>query len=116
MEITQTIPTSLPASDTSGNRGRASAETRPTNPDKTVEKAARRAQSETTQPIETKAPAPDLREVKVELHIDEQTGEVYGRIVDQSSGDAIAELPAESLRQLAAHIRSQFDHLIDKSA
>ncbi len=116
MEITSTIPNSLSASETSGSRDRASAEPRPINPDKTADQTARTAQSENIRPIETNARLPDLREVKVQLHIDDQTGQVYGRIVDRQSGDEVAQLPAEDMRRFAAHIRSQFDHLIDKSA
>ena len=113
---TSTIPNSLSATEISGSRSRASAEPRTPNPDKTADQTARTAQSETTRTIETNARLPGLREVKVQLHIDDRTGEVYGRIVDRQSGDEVAELPAEDVRRLAAHIRSQLDHLIDKSA
>lgn len=58
---------------------------------------------------------PKVPRVRLELHIDEDTNQVFGRIVDTETGEEIRQIPAESIRHLQAISREMFVELIDET-
>lgn len=55
-------------------------------------------------------------QTKLQLDIDEAAGEVYGRIVDKTTGKAIAEVPSREVRALMARARELLGPLCDVKA
>jgi uncharacterized FlaG/YvyC family protein len=58
---------------------------------------------------------PKVPRVRLELRIDEDTKQVFGRVVDMETGEEIRQIPAESIRHLQAISRELFVELIDES-
>ena len=53
---------------------------------------------------------------RVELSVDEDSGRVYGRVVDQISGKVLEQLPNKEMLKLVAKTRELLDTLtVDKS-
>ncbi|MDJ0948506.1 MAG: flagellar protein FlaG [Alphaproteobacteria bacterium] len=116
MEITSRIPASLPVSDAPKNQGRAAAPAAPAQTNKTsVATAERVAEAQTRTAVQSAPPLPGHRDVRLTLHIDDRTGQVFGRFVDRNTGDMVQEVPAEDLRRLAAQIDELLGPAIDQS-
>ena len=62
------------------------------------------------------APAPPIPKIRAELRYDESINRVVGRIVDETTGREISELPPEELRQLYAKTRAMLGPLVDETA
>lgn len=58
---------------------------------------------------------PKVPRVRLELRIDDDTKQVFGRVVDVETGEEIRQIPAESIRHLRAISRELFVELIDES-
>lgn len=54
--------------------------------------------------------------VRIELHIDRDTNEVFGRVVNRNTGEPVREVPAEELRNLQAHVKEFMRSLVDELA
>ena len=54
-------------------------------------------------------------QVRLELHIDETTDQVFGRIVDKATGREIRQIPTEDIRHLQAISRELFVDLVDET-
>ena len=57
---------------------------------------------------------PETQRVRLELRIDDDTKQVFGRVVDQETGEEIRQIPAESIRHLQAISREMFIELVDQ--
>lgn len=57
---------------------------------------------------------PEVTRLRLELRIDDETNQVFGRIVDQESGEEIRQIPTESIRRLQAITRELFGDLVDE--
>ena len=58
---------------------------------------------------------PKISRVRLELHIDEDTQKIFGRVFDQETGREIRQIPAESIRHLQAISRQMFIELVDET-
>ena len=58
---------------------------------------------------------PEIPRMRLELHIDEDTKKVFGRVVDTETGEEIRQIPAESIRHLQAISREMFAELVDRT-
>jgi len=62
-----------------------------------------------------KAPqAPPIPKIRADLRFDESINRVVGRIVDESTGKEIREMPPEELRRLYAKTRAMLGPLVDE--
>lgn len=53
---------------------------------------------------------------RLELAIDEDTKQVFGRVVDTETGRAVRELPAKELRHMAAQIKEMLGPIVNEVA
>ncbi|MCZ6665927.1 MAG: flagellar protein FlaG [Gammaproteobacteria bacterium] len=58
---------------------------------------------------------PEVRRLRLELRIDDETKQVFGRIVDQDTGEEIRQIPTESIRHLQAITRELFGDLVNET-
>ena len=82
--------------------------------------------SRTTEGAQTKRPPPpdtgakpdfpSITNHRLELRVDEGTGEVFARVINDDTGRAIEEIPAKELRHLAAQIKELLGRLLDRTA
>lgn len=56
-----------------------------------------------------------LQPVRVELFVDDQTNQVFGRVVDRNTGKEIRQIPAEDVRRLQAISREMFGSILDQT-
>ena len=118
MEIRQTIPTSLPANETAASTTPPPGEPRQNeapkiNPPR--ESQGENRESDNRSEAE-KPPIPVVSGTRIELRVDEGTNEVFGRVVDMETGEAVRELPAKELRRLEAKTLDLLGALVDKTA
>ena len=64
----------------------------------------------------TAAKAPPIPKIRAELRYDETINRVVGRVYDETTGEAIRELPPEEIRQLYAKTREMLGPLVDEKA
>lgn len=120
MEIQSTIPTSLPTTTTAPKSVSQERETAP-GPDKASNELAQRVPSaresregnERQGTEDEKVPA--NTGTRVELHVDKDTGEVFGRVVNRETGEEVREIPARELRRLDAKTMELLGFMIDKT-
>ncbi len=62
------------------------------------------------------APAPRVVQTHVELAFDATINRVVGRIVDETTGETILEIPPEQLKALYSKMREQLGPLVDETA
>ncbi len=62
------------------------------------------------------AQAPRVVQTHVELAFDETLNRVVGRVVDDTTGEAILEIPSEQLKALYTKMREQLGPLVDETA
>ncbi len=62
------------------------------------------------------AQAPRAAQTHVELAFDETLNRVVGRVVDDTTGEAILEIPPEQLKALYTKMREQLGPLVDETA
>ncbi len=60
--------------------------------------------------------APQIAHTHAELEFDEALNRVVGRIVDETTGETIHEIPPEQLKALYTKMREQLGPLVDGSA
>ncbi len=60
--------------------------------------------------------APQVAHTRAELEFDEALNRVVGRIVDETTGETILEIPPEQLKALYTKMREQLGPLVDGSA
>ncbi len=118
MEIRQTIPTSLPANITAASATPPPDDPRQNEAPKII--PSRESQGENRESDnrgEAEKPRiPIVSGTRIELRVDEATNEVFGRVVDVATGEAIRELPSKELRRLEAKTLALLGHIIDKTA
>ena len=61
-------------------------------------------------------PAPDAENKRVELHIDDASGTVFGRVVDEQTGEPLVEIPSKEMRALIARTQETLGLLVNASA
>jgi len=74
------------------------------------------AQEAETAPSERRVKMPLGPTTRIELHIDRETKEVFGRVVSRDTGEPVREIPAKELRNLQAHARELIRSMVDESA
>ncbi len=126
MEIRQTIPTSLPANETAASTipppGNPRQNEAPKiNPPRESQgenrESGNRQEAEKPKIQEAEKPRiPIATGTRVELRVDEGTHEVFGRVINVETGEAIREMPAKELRRLEAITLAQLGALVDKIA
>ena len=123
MEITATIPVSLPSLYPAHEQARPPIEAHPGSGGDEADfefKIKANAELEFQFKLPGNAAADGEpaapREMRLQLRIDENTGEVYSRIIDGRTGEAVRELPVKEIRRMSAQIKEMLGHLIDKSA
>lgn len=60
--------------------------------------------------------APPVPKIRADLRYDESINRVVGRIVDESTGKEIREMPPEALRRFYAKTRAMLGPLVDEKA
>ncbi len=60
--------------------------------------------------------APQVAHTHAELEFDEALNRVVGRIVDETTGETILEIPPEQLKALYTKMREQLGPLVDGTA
>ena len=68
-----------------------------------------------TREIRKERRPPEVTRLRLELRSDDETKQVFGRIVDQDTGEEIRQIPAESIRRLQAITRELFGDLVDET-
>ena len=63
-----------------------------------------------------KSDFPSVANHRLELRVDEGTGEVFARVINDDTGREINEIPAKELRHLAAQIKELVGKLLDQTA
>ncbi len=103
--ITPTIPPTIPA---------------PPAPQASPPQAVERNLQDTSVGPAPAAPAgqerPQIAHTHAELEFDEALNRVVGRIVDETTGATILEIPPEQLKALYTKMREQLGPLVDGSA
>ena len=56
-----------------------------------------------------------LQTVRIELFVDAQTNQVFGRVVDRNTGEELRQIPAEDVRRLQAISREMFGSILDQT-
>ncbi len=82
------------------------------NPPQTVE---RNLQDTSVGPSRA-AQAPQIARTHAELEFDETLNRIVGRVVDETTGETIHEVPPEQLKALYTKMREQLGPLVDGSA
>ena len=59
------------------------------------------------------ARAPRIAHTHAELEFDETLNRIVGRVVDETTGETIQEIPPEQLRALYTKMREQLGSLVD---
>ncbi len=67
-------------------------------------------------PSDRRATMPVGPTTRIELHIDYETNEVFGRVINRDTGEPVREIPARELRNLQAHARELIRAMVDESA
>lgn len=126
MEIRQTIPASLPANETAASttpppnyprQNEAQKITPPRELQGENRESGNRREEEKPKIQEAEKPRiPIATGTRIELRVDEATNEVFGRVINVETGEAIRELPTKELRRLEAATLEQLGHLVDKIA
>ncbi len=62
------------------------------------------------------AQAPRVVQTHVELAFDKTINRVVGRVVDETTGETILEIPPEQLKALYTKMREQLGPLVDETA
>jgi len=62
------------------------------------------------------APAPRAVQTHGKLAFDEAINRVVGRVVDETTGEAILDIPPEQLKALYTKMREQLGPLVDGTA
>ncbi len=62
------------------------------------------------------AQAPQIARTHAELEFDETLNRMVGRVVDETTGETIHELPPEQLKALYTKMREQLGPLVDGTA
>ncbi len=101
MEI-RAIPPTIPAAP-------AAAPAPAANPPQAVE---RNLQDTSVGPSQA-ARAPRIAHTHVELEFDETLNRIVGRVVDETTGETIQEIPPAQLRALYTKMREQLGSLVD---
>ena len=60
--------------------------------------------------------APRVAQTHVELAFDETINRVVGRVVDETTGETILDIPPEQLKALYTKMREQLGPLVDETA
>ena len=60
--------------------------------------------------------APRIVQTHVELAFDETINRVVGRVVDETTGETILDIPPEQLKALYTKMREQLGPLVDETA
>ncbi len=104
MEILEKIPT-IPTAPASGPAPKSA-------PPQEVEQNLQGAIGAT----DKAAQAPEVAHTHVELAYDETINRVVGQVVDDTTGEAILELPPKQLKALYTKMREQLGPLVDEKA
>lgn len=62
------------------------------------------------------APKPEKARFRIELAVDQDTHQVFGRVIDTETGRAVRELPAKELRHMAAQIKEMLGPVVNEVA
>ena len=62
------------------------------------------------------ARAPQITRTHAELTFDKTLNRIVGRVVDETTGETLLELPPEQLKALFAKMREQLGSLVDGTA
>ena len=92
----------------------ASTVQKPPQPDQAVLGAKSSGEAAPAQAPATAPAAPPIPKIRAELRYDESINRVVGRIYDETTGEAIRELPPEELRVLYAKTREMLGPLVDE--
>ncbi len=61
-------------------------------------------------------PEPKHARFRIELAVDQDTHQVYGRVIDAVTGREVRELPAKELRHMAAQIKEMLAPIVNEVA
>lgn len=61
-------------------------------------------------------PEPKHARFRIELAVDQETHQVYGRVIDAVTGREVRELPAKELRHMAAQIKEMLAPVVNEVA
>lgn len=53
---------------------------------------------------------------RLQIDIDQAAGRVYGRLIDQTTGEPVVEIPSKEMRALLARAREMFGPILDVKA
>ncbi len=104
MEIRAITPTNPPAP--------AAAPAPEAKPPRAVERNLQGASGAAAKAVQ----APRVVRTHVELAFDQTINRVVGRIVDETTGETILEIPPEQLKALYTKMREQLGPLVDETA
>ena len=118
MEIRSSIPTSLPANETAPASKATADDPRVSEAQRiTPPREAQGENREDKTRREAEAPKrPIITGTRLELRVDEGTKEVFGRVVNRETGEAVREIPAKELRRLEAKTIELLGAIVDKTA
>ncbi len=104
--ITPTIPTA-PAAVPAPGQGVPN-----TNPPQAVERNLQGTSAGPSRAVQ----APQIAHTHAELEFDETLNRIVGRVVDETTGETILEIPPEQLKALYSKMREQLGPLVDETA
>jgi flagellar protein FlaG len=115
MEIRIVVPTTTaPSGSTVPKPPQPDQKVLGANTDKALQKEV---QAEATVKASPKPKAaPLVPKIRAELRYDETINRVIGRVYNETTGEAIRELPPEEIRQLYAKTREMLGPLVDEKA
>jgi uncharacterized FlaG/YvyC family protein len=134
MEITGRVASAIPASPATpkapsqGAAGAASRDVPAAKPVARPERvAAENSQSEDkpaldrletalTETYRQDNPSADVDNRRIELHIDDASGTVFGRVVDQQTGEPLVEIPSKEMRALIARTQETLGPVVNADA
>ncbi len=69
-----------------------------------------------TETFRRENPTPDVENKRVELHIDDASGTVFGRVVDEQTGEPLVEIPSKEMRALIARTQETLGPVVNANA
>ncbi len=87
-----------------------------TNPPQAVERNLHDTSAGPSRAAPAGRERPRIAHTHVELEFDETLNRIVGRVVDETTGETIHEIPPEQLKALYTKMREQLGPLVDGSA
>ncbi|MEX2644440.1 MAG: flagellar protein FlaG [Acetobacterales bacterium] len=74
-----------------------------------------RLESAVTRTYRQEEGTPDAADKRVELHIDKASGLVFGRVVNEDTGEQLIEIPSKEMRALIARTRETLGPVLNEN-